>query len=338
MGRPIGQVAVVYSQGYDVNLGGAETLHPFDIRKFSKIYLELQTAGLLRPEDVFVPDEASRDELLLVHTAAYLDSLGAPAVAARALEAPAVGLIPADLLDAAILAPFRRATGGTLLAGRCALAYGVGVNLGGGFHHAHADHGEGFNLYNDLAMAIRVLRAEGKIGRAMVVDLDVHQGNGTARIFGPGSPDAEEVFTFSMHERDIYPVPKAESDRDVNLPPGVDDQTYLDILALHLPELLDGHRPDLVLYQAGCDTLAGDPLARLRMSEAGIVQRDAMVIDACVQRGIPVVMTMGGGYSADAWRVQFASVARTIRTHGLAGADQAHPSRPATAKERFYTK
>jgi len=139
-----------------------------------------------------------------------------------------------------------------------------------------------------------------------------------------------------MHEGDIYPHPKSVSDLDVELPPGTGDRTYLDILAKHLPALFERARPDIVFLQAGCDTLAGDPLARLQMTPDGIVRRDAMVIDACVKRGVPVVMVMGGGYSPSAWKVQYASVSRTLDKHG--GRRRRGPGRKATAKERLYTK
>jgi len=327
------RVAVVYSLRYQVELGGAEKLHAFDIRKYAKIYLALNTAGLLRPEDVFVPEPADRESLLLVHTAGYLESLKDSKKAARYLEAPLVAAMPAGLVESQILEPFRYATGGTILASRLALEYGIGINIGGGYHHAKPDMGEGFCVYNDLAVAIRVLQREGLVRRALVVDLDVHQGNGTAVCFA-GDPD---VFTFSMHQGNIYHVPKETSDLDVELPAGTDDAAYQKILLEHLPAVFDRARPDLVLLQAGCDTLRGDPLAGLLMTKAGIIARDACVVDEAVRRGVPVVVTLGGGYSPKAWDVQFASVRRTIETYGLA-AGSSRTSRPPTVKEKLYTK
>jgi histone deacetylase 11 len=156
--------------------------------------------------------------------------------------------------------------------------------------------------------------------------VDVHQGNGTATIFARD----ESVFTFSMQEEGIYPLPRATSALDVELPAGTGDGEFLRILASHLPAVLDGaapdardpnaprrSRPDIVLIQGGCDTLAGDPLAHLAMTPDGIVRRDALIIDACRQRHIPVVLTLGGGYSKDAWKAQYESIARTIRQYGL---------------------
>ena len=327
------RVAVVYSSRYQVDLGGAEKLHAFDIRKYAKIYLALNTAGLLRPEDVFVPEPADRESLLLVHTAAYLESLEDSKAVAGYLEAPLVAALPAGLVESQILEPFRYATGGTVLASRLALDHGIGINIGGGYHHAKPDAGEGFCVYNDLAVAIRVLRRDGLIRRALIVDLDVHQGNGTAVCFA-GDPD---VFTFSLHQGNIYPVPKETSDLDVELAPGTDDAAYQKVLRKHLPDVFNRARPDIVFLQAGCDTLRGDPLAGLAMTKAGIVARDACVIDEAVRRRLPVVVTLGGGYSPKAWDVQCASIRRTIETYGLAPGAGRTP-RPPTAKEKLYTK
>jgi len=327
------RVAVVYSKHYQINVGGLERLHSFDIRKYAKIYLALNTAGLIRPADVFVPEAVTAEQILRVHTPEFLASLKDSKTVARYLEAPAVAAAPAFLVDAAILNAFRYATGGTVLAARLAVQHGIGINLAGGYHHATPDAGEGFCVYADMAIAIRVLQAEGRIKRACVVDLDVHQGNGTAVCFA--GDDA--VFTFSMHQADIYPVPKARSDLDVELPAGTGDEAYLKALGRHLPDVLTRSRPDIVFLQAGCDTLAEDPLAGLRMTPDGIVRRDAMVIDACAARRIPVVMVLGGGYSEKAWEVQYRSVRRTIETYGL-GERRPGPARPATKMEKIYTK
>ena len=333
-GRALGRrVAIVYSKHYQINLGGIERLHSFDIRKYAKIYLKLNTDGVLRPEDVFVPGPVSREDILRVHTPRFLASLEHPHMVARYLEAPTAAKLPCALVDAGILLPFRHATGGTILASRLALKHGIAINIGGGYHHAKPDAGEGFCVYADMPIAIRTLQAERLIRRALVVDLDVHQGNGTAVCF----EEDDAVFTFSMHQGDIYPLPKATSDLDIELPAGTDDQTYLRILRKRLPEVIDRAKPDIVLLQAGCDTLDEDPLASLSMTQKGIVERDAVVVDACVRRHIPVVMLLGGGYSQQAWAVQYASIRRTIDTYGLA-AGPPHPPRKPTPKEKLYVK
>ena len=306
-------VALVYSKRYEINLGGLERLHPFDIHKYTKIRRQLIKDRLVRSEDFHVPQPLDRDRILLVHTPKYLERLKDPKRVAEYLEAPMVGALPAAVLDRGMLSAFRHASGGTILAARLALKHGVAINLGGGYHHAKPDNGEGFCIYADMPIAIRVLQREKLIRRALVIDLDVHQGNGTA-VCCQGD---ESVFTFSMHQGDIYPVPKEKSDRDIELPAGTDDRRYMKILRGALPELIDRARPDLVVLQAGCDVLAGDPLANLKMTKQGIVDRDSLVVDTCVDRGIPIVVTLGGGYSPEAWAVQHASIRRILTTHGV---------------------
>jgi histone deacetylase 11 len=333
-GRALGgRVAVVYSKHYQINLAGLERLHPFDIHKYGRIYLALNTDGYLRADDVFVPQSVTDEQILLVHSQEFLDSLDDSAAVARYLESPPIKLAPAVLIDAGILNAFRYATGGTIEAARQAMDYGVAVNLAGGYHHAMPDEGEGFNVYADMAIAIRVLQGENRIRRALVVDLDVHQGNGTATIFDGD----DNVFTFSMHEGDIYPIPKATSDLDVELAAETDDQTYLRLLSKHFGRAIRRARPDIVFLQAGCDVLADDPLASVAMTPEGVVARDAMVIDECVRRGVPVVMVLGGGYSPQAWRAQHASIVRTLKTHAFPDGPP-HSPRPASGKESLYSK
>jgi histone deacetylase 11 len=309
------QVALVYSGKYLIDLGGLEQAHPFDIRKYDRIYRQLVAEGVVDAGCVHQPGPISEEDILRVHTDRFLESLADSRAVAAYLEAPEVGLVPAPLVEQGILSPFRHATGGTLLAARKALDHGIGINLGGGYHHAKPSAGEGFCIYADMPIAIRVLQAEGRIRTALVIDLDVHQGNGTAVCLAGD----ESTFTFSVHQGNIYPVPKERSDLDVELQAGMGDDAYLELLAAQLPKVFQAAgKPDIVFYQAGCDTLAGDPLASLQMSEEGIVERDRMVIDACVRRGVPVVMALGGGYSPDAWHAQYASIRGIVEEYGLA--------------------
>ena len=178
---------------------------------------------------------------------------------------------------------------------RFVLADGIAANLGGGTHHAYADHGEGYCVFNDIAVAVRVLRREGAARRALIVDLDVHQGNGTAAIFA-GDPD---TFTFSMHGANNYPLRKEASSLDLALPDGTADADYLALLYQHLPRLLGAFRPEIVFYQAGVDPLAGDRLGRLGLSMEGLRRRDEYVLSCCARAGLPVVVTLGGGYARD---------------------------------------
>jgi len=209
----------------------------------------------------------------------------------------------------------RLASAGTLMAARAALGEGLAGNLAGGTHHAFADHGEGFCVINDVAIATLKLREEGAIRRAAIIDLDVHQGNGTAAIF----EHTDEVFTFSMHGERNYPLAKMHSNLDVPLRDRVGDAEYLDSLQRHLPRVLDAAEPDLVFYLAGVDVAAGDRFGKLELTEEGIRLRDKAVIEAVRGRGTPLCIVLAGGYAA--------SRARTAELH-------AHAFREAVAYER----
>src|SRR5262249_53347941 len=195
--------------------------------------------------------------------------------------------------SAALVARSLASIGGTCAAAVRALDDGIGGTLAGGTHHAFPDHGEGYCVFNDIAVSIRVLQAERSIRRALVVDLDVHQGNGTAAVFA-GDP---QVFTFSIHGEHNFPFRKQRSSLDVGLPDGTGDDVYLDVLARHLPRVLEAARPDLIYYQAGVDPLAADTLGRLRRSLVGLHTRDAFVFEAAQRAGFPLVLTLGGGYA-----------------------------------------
>ncbi len=334
-GRPLNDsVCMVYSKHYQINMGGAERLHPFDINKYARIYLRLQTEGYLRPSDVFVPESIAQEEIERVHNPKYLATLQNPHDLARYLEFGPVRLVSAELTDLGVLAPFRRATGGTLLAARLALEHGIGINLGGGYHHAEPDRGGGFCIYADMPIAIRTLQEEGRIRRALVVDVDVHQGNGTAACVA----DDPDVFTFDLFQEDIYPHPKRTNDWDIPLPAGTDDEVYLATLSHHLPKAFDRAEPDIVFLQAGVDVLRGDPLASFELTPRGVIQRDAMIFREARQRNVPIVMVLGGGYGKDAWAAQYRSIANLIDTCGLRGNERPYPHRHPSAKEKLYTK
>jgi acetoin utilization deacetylase AcuC-like enzyme len=189
----------------------------------------------------------------------------------------------------------RRSVGATIAAARAALDDGIAANLAGGTHHAFADRGEGFCVFNDVAVATRVLQRDNDARRIAVIDLDVHQGNGTAAIFN----DDAEVFTFSMHGDKNFPFKKEISDLDVALPDGTDDDEYLAALRMHLENVLNRHQPDFVFYLAGADPYEGDRLGRLKMTIDGLRMRDEIVLHACQARRLPVAVSMSGGYAND---------------------------------------
>ncbi len=231
----------------------------------------------------------AENDILRVHTADYWTRM-------RDLQLSHREMRPVGFpLSAALVAREITIAQGTLDAAYYAKAYGIAMNVAGGTHHAYADRGEGFCLLNDQALAAAALLAKGEAERILIVDLDVHQGNGTAAIFA----NEARVFTFSMHGKDNYPYHKEKSDLDIPLPAGTTDGAYLALLHEHLPEIMRRHRPDFVFYQAGVDVLASDKLGKLALSLEGCKQRDRYVMELCKKAGIPMVVCMGGGYSPD---------------------------------------
>lgn len=271
----------VYSPLYFADLGP----HVFPIEKYRLVYECLRREHGV-PESEFVrPEPATREQLLRVHTADYLADLHHLRATPRTIysELP----LTREIVELSILA-----AGGTIRAAELALAHGAAAHLGGGFHHAFAERAEGFCYINDLAVAVREMQAAGKIRRALVLDCDLHQGNGTAKIF----EEDGEVFTFSMHQFDLYPV-KEKSDFDIHLPNGVRDGEYLDLLQRHVPGILEKFRPDLILYQAGADPYEHDQLGDLKLSLAGLRQRDRLIYSWAKEKNIPIAVTLGGGYA-----------------------------------------
>jgi acetoin utilization deacetylase AcuC-like enzyme len=276
--------------------------------KYCLLKDQLLAEGILAAGDFLEPAPIDTDTLGLVHTPEYLAKLAASGLTAA--EQRRLGLPWSE----ALWLRSRLASAGTLLAAYAALDGGVAGNLAGGTHHAFADHGEGFCVLNDVAIAIRKLQSERRIGRAAVIDLDVHQGNGTAAIFEAD----EDVFTFSMHGERNYPLAKMRSNVDVPLADGVGDGEYLDLLQGHLPAVLDGAKADVVFYLAGVDVAAGDRYGKLALTEEGIRQRDRAVIAAVRSRALPLAIVLGGGYAP--------TRARTAELH-------AHVFREAAAYE-----
>jgi acetoin utilization deacetylase AcuC-like enzyme len=262
--------------------------HIFPIRKYRLLYERLLAQGARR--DNFLAPEPARDEdLLRVHTARYIRKLHTGTLSQLERAALELPFSPA-LVNFGLLS-----VGGTILATRQALADGLAVHIGGGFHHAFPDHGEGFCVLNDAAVAVETLRAEGRIGRALIVDCDLHQGNGTAAAFA----GREDVFTFSIHQMDIYPSEKTPGTLDVGLWSGDGDVKYLAEIEAHVPRLLEEFRPDLVLYVAGADPYEKDQLGGLRLSINGLRERDRLVLENARRLRIPVVVLLAGGYAAD---------------------------------------
>ncbi len=261
--------------------------HRFPMGKYRLLREALLASGVLQATELVPAEPVELAALLRVHTPRWVTAV----VEDRLTEAETRRLgFP---WSPQLVLRSRAAVGGTCAAAERALVEGIGGNLAGGTHHAFPDHGEGYCVFNDIAVSVRALQAAGRIRRALVVDLDVHQGNGTAAVFA-ADPD---VFTFSMHGEHNFPFRKQRSSLDVGLPDGAGDEVYLDVLARHLPRILEAARPDIVYYQAGVDPLAEDTLGRLSLSHAGLEARDTFVLEAARRSAVPLVVTLGGGYA-----------------------------------------
>ncbi len=304
---------LVYSDDYYLPIGS----HVFPAEKYKCIRDQLLASGVAAPSDFVVPDPATDQDVLLVHTPQYVQKLRTGTLSAREeleLEVPySPELVRAFWLNA----------GGSILAASHALNDGVAISLGGGFHHAFPDHGEGFCMIHDVAIAIRRMQRDGKIRTAMTVDCDVHQGNGSATIFagrrkasgplpsdpdsswnpswmagtGMGSSQADDVFTISLHQQNNYPEFKPPSSLDMNLPDGIGDGEYLACLGSALSMGLSKFKPDLICYVAGADPYREDQLGGLSMTIEGLKERDALVFRTAKAGGIPVMVTLAGGYA-----------------------------------------
>ena len=275
---------VSYSPGYVIPLPDG---HAFPMSKFSAFHFILSLEGLIDEEDVHAPEPVSWDDLRLVHTEGYLTALHDGTLTAK--EERKLGLP----WSAGLYQRSRLAVQGSLNAARFALEDGISANLAGGTHHAFPDHGEGFCVLNDIGVAICVLQREGVIRRALVIDLDVHQGNGTAAVFN----DDPDVYTFSMHGERNYPWHKTPSSCDVGLPDSMNDDAYLKTLTAQLPLVLDVAQPDLVIYVGGVDVVEGDRFGRLALTRKGLHRRERLVLETTRLHDVPLLLVMGGGYA-----------------------------------------
>lgn len=274
---------------YDHLPGKLPEGHRFPAIKYRLLRERILESGVIAPGCLFPAPEVTDTQVARAHDAEYV----------RRFEG---GLLtPAEIRRIGLpwspemVRRTRHMAGASVAAARTALQDGVGVNLGGGTHHAYRDHGEGFCLYNDVAIAARAMQAEGRIRRALVVDADVHQGNGTAQI----AANDPSIYTFSIHGEKNFPFRKFPGDLDVGLPDNTADEAYLDALAGALDIAFPAAAPDLVFYLAGADPFAGDRLGRLALTKEGLAARDRLVFSRCRAVGLPVVVLMAGGYGCD---------------------------------------
>lgn len=274
---------LIYHDRYDLNLGP----HVFPSQKFRLIYDALLREGLAKNEDFLRPEPASDEDILRVHTGEWVRKLKTGTLTASDVMRLEVPYSP-ELVEAVWLA-----AGGTILAGQMALRDGFASNLSGGFHHAYTNHGEGFCAIHDVAVAIRRLQTDGAIKKAIVVDTDVHHGNGTAAIFR----NDPAVFTLSIHQLNNYPAHKPPSNVDLNMDDGVEDEEYLGALIPAVQKAVDDFKPDILFYVGGADPYCEDQLGGLSLTKEGLKKRDRSVFEEARRRGIPVATTLAGGYA-----------------------------------------
>jgi acetoin utilization deacetylase AcuC-like enzyme len=284
---------LVYHEGYDLRLGE----HVFQSQKFRMVRDLVLAEHIAEPADILAPEPATDEDVLRVHTREWVDKIQHDKLSLSErmrLEIP---------YSEAVVRGFWLAAGGSILAARRALKDGFGFNIGGGFHHAFPGHGEGFCMIHDVAVAIRRLQSDGALRKVLIVDTDVHQGNGTAAIFA-NDPD---VFTLSLHQENNYPEPKPPSDLDVNLADGTGDEEYLELLDKALAEAFRRFAPEMIFYIGGADPYREDQLGGLSLSMRGLQDRDTLVFAEARLRGLPVAVAFAGGYAR--------KVEDTVRIH-----------------------
>jgi len=298
------KTGIVYTDKYYIDIGA----HVFPTAKYRLIKKRLsQDLSIVNKIDFVEPDRASDRDILRVHTADYLEKLKRGKLSLGeilTLELP----YSKKLVEGAILC-----SGGTIRASEIALKNGIGIHLGGGFHHAFSDHGEGFCVLNDIAIAIRKIIAEKKVKKALVIDCDLHQGNGTAHIFRRDS----DVFTFSVHQENNYPFCKPKSDMDIGLRDRTKDREYLAELERNIPKIISDFKPDFIMYVAGADPYEHDRIGNLALTIKGLEKRDSFVYNQAKNYQVPIAVVLAGGYALDqedTVAIQYNTIKEAVKT------------------------
>lgn len=303
---------IVYSPGYNISMLKMEKLHPFDSAKYGRAFNQLVEKGITGKKEFHVPDQASQETLLRVHSEPYLDSLKKASNIARIMELPQLSWVPAPILRNKVLEPLKLATGGTIKGAGLAMEKGWAINLGGGFHHAKEHNGEGFCYFADINLAAKSLWDTHPDMKIMVVDLDAHQGNGFASIF----KNDPRVSIFDVYNKDIYPRDREAAQYISHphpIPSWTGDESYLFLLMKKLPKAMDEVKPDFVIYNAGTDIYQSDPLGSLSITANGILVRDEVVLEQCLERKIPILMVLSGGYTRDSASLIASSISYSFK-------------------------
>lgn len=292
------RMPVVYNAGYNIHIFGADLFSMFDLKRYRRVYDGLKSAGVVNRHNVIVPRAVTDEELLMVHTRDWITRTKDKREVARVFGTGPIAWFSERYVQDNVVAPFRMQTRGTVLAARLALKYGIACNIGGGFAHASRKGGEGFNLFADVPLAIQTLRNDEWKGKVMIIDVDIHHGQGNAIFFA----DDPTVFVMDIYNRDNYPYKFEEVDIAVEVPRGTDDSAYLKSMKELLPAAIDRFKPSLVIYVAGVDCHIDDRIGGAALTEDGIFLRDKFAIDACRDRDIPMCLILSGGYWDRCWR------------------------------------
>ena len=311
------KIPIVYSPEYNISLLGLEELHPFDTKKYQKVFRALRQKNILTGHNYYTVSEPANEVLERVHSPTYLKNLTRAETIADFTEVSEATLLPNNTAYKTVVVPARYATAGSILAGELALQYGWAVNLGGGYHHASADRYEGFCAIADITLSIKHLQdSNPEIKKVMIIDLDAHQGNGHSRDF----IDDADVFIIDMYNSDIYPndtYAETGVDYKVELSSYTSDDTYLSSLSSALENSFAQFTPDVIYYVAGTDILENDPLGKLSVSSEGVISRDSMVFSAALERNIPIVMLLSGGYQKNNGELIADSIENLLTIHNL---------------------
>lgn len=311
------KLPIVYHPSYNIAFCGLENLHPFDSKKFGRIVAALKKEGILKASQLLRPKAATEDMLRDVHTEAYLNKLNTSSLkVAQVTELAPLAMLPAFLLRRVILAPMQLHVGGTMLAAAVALERGWAINIGGGMHHAYYEDGGGWCVYSDLTLALRKLRTTTaqQIRKVMIVDLDVHQGNGHER--DKLHFEDKDLYILDVYGGALWPndtKAKQAINTAVEIGPRTADEEYLSKLKQALDKSFSEFKPQFVLYNAGTDILKGDPLGGMAVSKEAVVRRDEMVFERAQQVSAPICMVLSGGYARNSWEVVSASVANLCK-------------------------
>jgi histone deacetylase 11 len=323
-------VPIVFHPYYDISFFGIEKLHPFDTKKYGKIAQHLKNSCNIPFKEFHTPSMITDAELSTIHTTRYLNSLNNSHVIAHIAEMPPLAYLPNFLLHRNMLNSMRYATAGTILGAQLALTHGWAVNLSGGYHHAKDNSGEGFCFFADIPLAIKKVREERPDLKVLIVDLDAHQGNGFESILGTDPL----TFIFDMYSNYNYPsdyLARTYIDFNYPLATNIKDDEYLTILKTVLPTAIDSVKPDLIIYNAGTDIFENDPLGKMKISKAGIIERDFFVFSQAQHHHVPLLMVLSGGYSTESADIVGTSIEHIIKTLKLVDVTQ----QPAHKKEKF---